>query len=155
MLFFYHWDKAAAPGLPCGVVKLKWSHCVKRFPWKRPSFKLWYHFCQVLAARAAKNVTFTPNLDVYSFLFSRILFPTPGSAEASGNAGLWDQLAALRWVQQSISSFGGDPGRVSLGAERGGADVTSVHLLTGTGTDLFRRLLLMVSSIPASAAPAW
>ncbi|NXI27854.1 THYG protein, partial [Sterrhoptilus dennistouni] len=79
-------------------------------------------------------------------------FLSTGSAEASGNAGLWDQLAALRWVQQSISSFGGDPGRVSLGAERSGADVTSIHLLTGTGTDLFRRLLLMGGSAfsPAS-----
>ncbi|RMC14831.1 hypothetical protein DUI87_07007 [Hirundo rustica rustica] len=75
-------------------------------------------------------------------------FLSTGSAEASGNAGLWDQLAALRWVQQNIASFGGDPGRVSLGAERGGADVTSVHLLTETaGTDLFRRLLLMDSEI--------
>uniref|UniRef100_A0A8C3R9P6 Thyroglobulin n=1 Tax=Cyanoderma ruficeps TaxID=181631 RepID=A0A8C3R9P6_9PASS len=79
-------------------------------------------------------------------------FLSTGSAEASGNAGLWDQLAALRWVQQSISSFGGDPSRVSLGAERGGADVTSAHLLTGTGSDLFRRLLLMGGSAfsPAS-----
>ncbi|KAI1243643.1 Thyroglobulin [Lamprotornis superbus] len=79
-------------------------------------------------------------------------FLSTGSAEASGNAGLWDQLAALRWVQQNIASFGGDPGRVSLGAERGGADVTSTHLLSDTATDLFRRLLLMGGSAfsPAS-----
>ncbi|NXH63383.1 THYG protein, partial [Rhabdornis inornatus] len=80
-------------------------------------------------------------------------FLSTGSAEASGNAGLWDQLAALRWVQQNIASFGGDPGRISLGAERGGADVTSTHLLSDTAaTDLFRRLLLMGGSAfsPAS-----
>ncbi|KAM7072493.1 thyroglobulin [Acridotheres tristis] len=80
-------------------------------------------------------------------------FLSTGSAEASGNAGLWDQLAALRWVQENIASFGGDPGRVSLGSERGGADATSIHLLSDTAApDLFRRLLLMGGSAfsPAS-----
>ncbi|XP_027567838.2 thyroglobulin [Pipra filicauda] len=80
-------------------------------------------------------------------------FLSTGSAEASGNAGLLDQLAALKWVQQNIAGFGGDPSRVSLGADRGGADVTSIHLLTETAdTDLFRRVLLMGGSAfsPAS-----
>ncbi|NXK87325.1 THYG protein, partial [Formicarius rufipectus] len=80
-------------------------------------------------------------------------FLSTGSAEVSGNAGLLDQLAALKWVQQNIAGFGGDPSRVSLGADRGGADVTSIHLLTDTAdTDLFRRVLLMGGSAfsPAS-----
>ncbi|KAM9235195.1 thyroglobulin [Leptosomus discolor] len=80
-------------------------------------------------------------------------FLSTGSSEASGNAGLLDQLAALTWVQQNIASFGGDPSRIALGADRGGADVTSIHLLTeAVDMDLFRRVLLMGGSAfsPAS-----
>ncbi|NXK44006.1 THYG protein, partial [Chauna torquata] len=71
-------------------------------------------------------------------------FLSTGSSEANGNAGLLDQLAALKWVQQNIASFGGDPSEVSVGADRSGADITSIHLLTETADmDLFRRVLLM------------
>ncbi|NXW95018.1 THYG protein, partial [Alopecoenas beccarii] len=80
-------------------------------------------------------------------------FLSTGSSEVSGNAGLLDQLAALKWVQRNIASFGGDPRRVSMGADRGGADVTSIHLLTeAADMGLFRRVLLMGGSAfsPAS-----
>lgn len=88
----------------------------------------------------------------YYYFFSQLiyLFPTTGSSEASGNAGLLDQLAALKWVQQNIGSFGGDPSQVTVGADRGGADIASIHLLTeAINMGLFRRVLLMVSHIPA------
>ncbi|KAM5280719.1 thyroglobulin [Ctenodactylus gundi] len=81
-------------------------------------------------------------------------FLSSGSREATGNWGLLDQVAALTWVQTHIGAFGGDPQHVTLAAERGGADVASIHLLTTMATSprLFQRALLMGGSALSPAA---
>ena len=54
-------------------------------------------------------------------------FLSTGDEVIPGNNGLKDQVMALRWVQQNIAQFGGDPGNVTIfGESAGGA---SVHLL--------------------------
>lgn len=67
-----------------------------------------------------------------------------GSRSVSENYGLQDQAAALRWVQENIALFGGDPTRVTVGADRNGADIASLHL--SSSTSLFQQALLMVSA---------
>uniref|UniRef100_G3S7H8 Thyroglobulin n=1 Tax=Gorilla gorilla gorilla TaxID=9595 RepID=G3S7H8_GORGO len=92
-------------------------------------------------------VTASYRVGVFGFLSS-------GSGEVSGNWGLLDQVAALTWVQTHIRGFGGDPRRVSLAADHGGADVASIHLLTAraTNSQLFRRAVLMGGSALSPAA---
>ncbi|XP_062836087.1 thyroglobulin [Anolis carolinensis] len=74
-------------------------------------------------------------------------FLSTGSSVARGNWGLLDQEAALKWTQQNIASFGGDPGQIAAAADGSGADITSIHLLASTAdSSLFKRMLLMGGS---------
>ncbi len=55
----------------------------------------------------------------------------------SGNYGLRDQIAALTWVQDNIASFGGDPAKVALAGESGGASDVCAHLASPESAGLF------------------
>ncbi|XP_045494862.1 esterase E4-like [Colias croceus] len=67
--------------------------------------------------------------------------------EVTGNMGLKDQVAALKWINQNIESFGGDPNSVTLIGESAGA--TSVHYLSlsESSKGLFKRIILESGSI--------
>ncbi|VDN31916.1 unnamed protein product [Gongylonema pulchrum] len=52
-----------------------------------------------------------------------------GDEACPGNNGLWDQAMALKWVQDNISAFNGDPGRITVfGQSAGGACVDLLSL---------------------------
>ncbi len=60
----------------------------------------------------------------------------------SGNAGVLDLVAALRWVRDNIAAFGGDPGRVTIFGESGGGGKVSVLLAMPAAQGLFHRAVI-------------
>jgi len=94
-----------------------------------------------LASKGVIVVTPNYRLGVFGFLAHPQL-TAESPARASGNYGLMDQIAALRWVQENIAAFGGDPARVTIGGQSAGAG--SVHLLTTSpqARGLFQRMIV-------------
>ncbi len=61
--------------------------------------------------------------------------------EACSNAGLLDQIAALRWVRENIAAFGGDPDQVTIFGESAGGMSVATLLGTPEARGLFRRAI--------------
>jgi len=59
----------------------------------------------------------------------------------SGNAGVLDMVAALRWVRENIASFGGHPGNVTLFGQSGGASKVSALMAAPAAKGLFHKAI--------------
>ncbi|NIA56957.1 carboxylesterase family protein [Massilia sp. TW-1] len=98
-----------------------------------------------LATKGMVVVSINYRLGVYGFL-SHPDLRKENPANASGNYGLLDQIAALHWVQDNISAFGGDPRRVTIAGQSAGA--ASVHYLIASplAKGLFQRAIAQSGS---------
>lgn len=85
-------------------------------------------------------VTINYRLNAFGFL------PHPALEDTTGNFGLKDQVFALQWVQDTINSFGGDPGNVTIfGESAGGHSVLSL-LVAPSAAGLFHKAIVQSGS---------
>ncbi|MFO7622285.1 MAG: carboxylesterase family protein [Bacteroidales bacterium] len=56
---------------------------------------------------------------------------------ASGNYGILDQVAALKWIRDNIEAFGGDPGRVTIAGQSAGAMSVRALIVSPLAKGLF------------------
>ncbi|NDU73866.1 carboxylesterase family protein [Actinomadura sp. DSM 109109] len=96
-------------------------------------------------------VTINYRLGVFGFLAHRAL---DRGRNASGDFGLEDQQAALRWVRRNAAAFGGDPGNVTLAGESSGAISTCAHLTSPGSAGLFGRAIIQSAPCTAPRTPS-
>lgn len=93
-----------------------------------------------LARREIVVVTFNYRLGAFGFLAHPEL--TRESAHASsGNYGLLDQVAALRWVRRNIGALGGDPDRVTIAGQSAGSSSVSILMASPLAQGLFQQAI--------------
>ena len=95
---------------------------------------------EVLASHGVVVVNVNYRLGVFGF------FAHPGLTKesphhASGNYGLADQIMALRWVQENIAKFGGDPKNVTIFGESAGASDVNSLIASPLTKGLFVRVI--------------
>ncbi len=88
-----------------------------------------------MARRGIVAVTVSYRLGVFGFFAHEELSAESGYG-GSGNYGLLDQVAALRWVRENINAFGGDPARVTIAGESAGSISVSGHVMSPLSQDL-------------------
>ncbi len=92
-----------------------------------------------LVERGVVLVTINYRLGPFGYLAHPALTEEAGT---SGNYGLLDQIAALKWIRENIASFGGDPENVTLFGESAGAQSITELMATPRAAGLFHKVIL-------------
>jgi para-nitrobenzyl esterase len=94
----------------------------------------------VLSKRGVLIVSMNYRLGIFGY-FSHPELARESDRNSSGNYGLMDQMAALRWVHDNIAAFGGDPNNVTIFGESAGSISVSALMASPLAKGLFHRAI--------------
>lgn len=114
----------------------------------------WVFDGQNFARDGVVVVTINYRLGALGYFAHPALTKAAGKA-ATGNFGLMDQVAALKWVQRNIAAFGGDPKNVTVFGESAGGMSTLALLATPSAKGLYQKAIVQSGAgwfVPVSLA---
>ncbi len=82
-----------------------------------------------MAQKGIVAITISYRLGIFGF-FCHPELTAESPHHAAGNYGLLDQNAALKWVQENVSAFGGDPSKVTIAGESAGSFSVSAQVVS-------------------------
>jgi len=98
-----------------------------------------------LARDGVTVVTFNYRLGALGWLAGGSL-SKDDEGDGAGNYGMKDQIAALRWVHDNISAFGGDPNNVTVFGASSGANAVARLMTSRRATGLFQKAIIQSAS---------
>ena len=112
--------------------------------------KSWYqdYSGEGLARKGVIVVNMGYRLGIFGFFADRELAAESPNG-TTGNYGLLDQICALKWVQNNIAAFGGDPENVTLAGESAGSACVTALCTSPLAKGLFRRVIAESSTVTA------
>ncbi len=104
-----------------------------------------------LAKRGIVVVTIAYRLGVFGYYANEALMEetkgTYGETGTTGNYGLMDQIKALEWVRNNVSSFGGDPNKITIAGESAGSSSVGGLCVSPLTEGMFVRAIAESSGI--------
>jgi para-nitrobenzyl esterase len=93
-----------------------------------------------MAKKGVVFVSLNYRVGVLGFMAHPELSKEAGN-NASGNYGILDQIAALKWVQKNIAAFGGDPNNVTIAGQSAGAFSVTALIASPLAKGLFHKAI--------------
>jgi para-nitrobenzyl esterase len=95
---------------------------------------------EALSRQGVVFVSINYRVGIFGY-FAHPLLSKESPNKISGNYGLFDQIAALKWIQRNIKAFGGDPDRVTVFGQSAGARNVCYLMASPLAKGLFHRAI--------------